>query len=557
MDNGIRTLNNSSQNISIDENFKLIAGPGSGKTTFLVNHIKNVIKNSDKLKNGRKILCITYTNVAVDTIKERLGNHDNEVEISTIHHFLYKHILKPYIWVLKTEINSNLLDLSSVNISFPSFSVLPDSETKKLLAMGKNLKNIFSQLQKFYWILDDDEIKPKCPGLIPFQTEYLLKYKDNLWSDGRITPDDILKFSYEILIKEPMILNVLRIKFPHIFVDEFQDVCNVQCKIIELICEKDINIGVIGDPAQSIYSFRGANYGNLENLNLNMQNYIIKNNFRSSDKIVNILNNFRRDNLIQIAKINGDTIPKILIGDKLKAYSYVLDVLDSDLTVLSYEHKELNDLNFMLSSKNYSTNRECLNEFWKLDDYPRKTIIEYIIRAIESFREGDFQNSMRYMIFASHYYESDENKIMKKLFDVSQNYENFKSKTIKEFYLENIYIEEVDCLKNLNRGKRKTIYESLNYMDLVNDIKNSHNNNFRTIHSCKGAEFDNVLILTNDSYLKFLFDFDMGVELHRLYYVAMSRARNNLFISISSLNDSRISILKDKGFEIINLNDII
>ncbi len=125
MDNGIRTLNNSSHNISIDKNFKLIAGPGAGKTTFLVNHIRNVIKNSDKLKNGRKILCITYTNVAVDTIKERLGNYTNDVEISTIHHFLYKHILKPYIWILKNEINSNLLDLSNVNISFPSFSVLP------------------------------------------------------------------------------------------------------------------------------------------------------------------------------------------------------------------------------------------------------------------------------------------------------------------------------------------------------------------------------------------------------------------------------------------------
>ena len=70
MDNGVITLTNSFQNIPIDENFKLIAGPGAGKTTFLVNHIKNVIKTSDKLKNGRKILCITYTNVAVDTIKE-------------------------------------------------------------------------------------------------------------------------------------------------------------------------------------------------------------------------------------------------------------------------------------------------------------------------------------------------------------------------------------------------------------------------------------------------------------------------------------------------------
>lgn len=299
MDNGIRTLNNSSHNISIDKNFKLIAGPGAGKTTFLVNHIRNVIKNSDKLKNGRKILCITYTNVAVDTIKERLGNYTNDVEISTIHHFLYKHILKPYIWILKNEINSNLLDLSNVNISFPSFSVLPRKKMQ-LLVLNYTSKDLISYIKKVYWILDEaGNIKPKYHGKIPFKIDEILEYKNNLWNDGKITPDDILKFSYEILIKEPIISDVLRIKFPYIFIDEFQDVCDIQCNIIELISEKNINIGVIGDPAQSIYSFRGANYGNIENINLDMQKYIIKNNNRSSDKIVNVLNNFRKDDLFK------------------------------------------------------------------------------------------------------------------------------------------------------------------------------------------------------------------------------------------------------------------
>ena len=557
MDNGIRTLNNSSHNISIDKNFKLIAGPGAGKTTFLVNHIHNVIKNSDKLKNGRKILCITYTNVAVDTIKERLGNYTNDVEISTIHHFLYKHILKPYIWILKNEINSNLLDLSNVNISFPSFSVLPRKKMQ-LLVLNYTSKDLISYIKKVYWILDEaGNIKPKYHGKIPFKIDEILEYKNNLWNDGKITPDDILKFSYEILIKEPIISDVLRIKFPYIFIDEFQDVCDIQCNIIELISEKNINIGVIGDPAQSIYSFRGANYGNIENINLDMQKYIIKNNNRSSDKIVNVLNNFRKDDLIQIAERKSDILPKILVGDELKAYYYALDMIDSDLTVLSYKHNELNDLNFRVFSKNHSTKRECLKKFWSFDDHPRDTIIEYTIKAIESFREGDFENARRYMIFASHYYESDENIILKKLFDLSQNYDDFKCKSLKEFYLKNIYIKGVKNLINICGGKPKAIYESLNYMDLANDIKNSHNNNFRTIHSCKGLEFDNVLILIDNASLKFLFDFNMDVEKHRVYYVAMSRARNNLFISIPYLDDSRHSFLKDKGFEIINLNNVV
>lgn len=555
MDHEVRTLKDSFEKIPIDENFKLIAGPGAGKTSFLINHIQNVIQNSNKLKNGRKILCITYTNVAVDTIKERLGTYTNEVEISTIHHFLYHHILKPYIWTLKDEIPANLLDLSDVKISFPSFSVLPQPQTKQLLKWNHyTAKHIISEIKRTYWNLDEyNNIYPKYTGIMPFGREYIWKYKDNLWNAKRISPEDILKFSYEIIVKKPKILDILRIKFPYIFVDEFQDVCNIQCKIIELICEKNVNIGVIGDPAQSIYTFRGANYGNIENLNLDVQTYEIKNNKRSTDKIVKVLNNIRNDHLIQLPTTKGKTLPKILVGDELKAYDYAYDILDSEPTVLSYRHRELNDLSFKITSGNYSTNRKCLDEFWKLND-ERDTIVEYTIKAIESFKEGDFKSAIRQMTFASHYFETDEKELIKKLFQLSKDYDNFKDKTLKDFYLENIYIEEVEELRKFRAGKRKEIYESLIYTDLVRDIKNSHENNFRTIHSCKGAEFDNVLILTKNHPPTFLFNFNITTNIHRLYYVAMSRARKNLFISIPELEESRYSNLEEKGFEIINLD---
>ena len=555
MDHEVRTLKDSFEKIPIDENFKLIAGPGAGKTSFLINHIQNVIQNSNKLKNGRKILCITYTNVAVDTIKERLGTYTNEVEISTIHHFLYHHILKPYIWTLKDEIPANLLDLSDVKISFPSFSVLPQPQTKQLLKWNHyTAKHIISEIKRTYWNLDEyNNIYPKYTGIMPFGREYIWKYKDNLWNAKRISPEDILKFSCEIIIKKPKILDILRIKFPYIFVDEFQDVCNIQCKIIELICEKNVNIGVIGDPAQSIYTFRGANYGNIENLNLDVQTYEIKNNKRSTDKIVKVLNNIRNDHLIQLPTTKGKTLPKILVGDELKAYDYAYDILDSEPTVLSYRHRELNDLSFKITSGNYSTNRKCLDEFWKLND-ERDTIVEYTIKAIESFKEGDFKSAIRQMTFASHYFETDEKELIKKLFQLSKDYDDFKDKTLKDFYLENIYIEEVEELRKFRAGKRKEIYESLIYTDLVRDIKNSHENNFRTIHSCKGAEFDNVLILTKNHPPTFLFNFNITTNIHRLYYVAMSRARKNLFISIPELEESRYSNLEEKGFEIINLD---
>lgn len=74
--------------INIEENFKVEAGPGAGKTEFLVNHIKNVVQHSDRLSCVRKIACITYTNTGVNAILQRLGKNVSErVEVSTIHSF--------------------------------------------------------------------------------------------------------------------------------------------------------------------------------------------------------------------------------------------------------------------------------------------------------------------------------------------------------------------------------------------------------------------------------------------------------------------------------------
>ena len=84
----------SKEKISIDMDFKVEAGPGAGKTEFLVNHIKNIIENSERLSNSRKVACITYTNIAVETILKRVGSTlSNMLEVATIHSFLYKNVI--------------------------------------------------------------------------------------------------------------------------------------------------------------------------------------------------------------------------------------------------------------------------------------------------------------------------------------------------------------------------------------------------------------------------------------------------------------------------------
>src|SRR5690606_7635665 len=105
-------------------------------------------------------------------------------------------------------------------------------------------------------------------------------------------------------------------KFPYLYIDEFQDSHPIQVEIIKLIAEKETNIGIIGDTAQSIYEFQGSNPTQLLNFHLeNIQNYTISDNRRSTNQIISLLNSIRSD-LIQnpLRNENGDT-PILLIGD--------------------------------------------------------------------------------------------------------------------------------------------------------------------------------------------------------------------------------------------------
>lgn len=83
---------------SINSNKKIYAGPGAGKTYFLINNIKEMFKRDTKIygSKSKKILCITYTNSAVDEIKSRLEGYENNIEICTIHSFIIEYIIQFY-----------------------------------------------------------------------------------------------------------------------------------------------------------------------------------------------------------------------------------------------------------------------------------------------------------------------------------------------------------------------------------------------------------------------------------------------------------------------------
>ena len=149
-------LNNSKELIKIEEHFKLIAGPGAGKTTFLINHIKNILANSKRLSKVKKIACITYTNTGVETILSRLEDSLDDVEVSTIHSFLYKNVIKPYLWVLGDEFKFGYENINGHDEIIPTHSLLERwiKETKQNYLFGKD-KELIKALSNLRWEMND------------------------------------------------------------------------------------------------------------------------------------------------------------------------------------------------------------------------------------------------------------------------------------------------------------------------------------------------------------------------------------------------------------------
>ena len=306
----------------VEHHFRIAAGPGAGKTHWLVEHIKNVLHISNRLAKTRKIACITYTNIAVETILKRLGTSAEQVEVSTIHSFLYKHIIKPYASFIATEYNLNVAEFDGHDEHFVSLKkVLLWVEThpkslllkhpytiNQLTKLENNKKALFSWLgslsyeinaagsisitsdrtKAFYIDSKRMYLNKNCLDIL--ETDFLM-YKKLYWCEGTLHHEDVLFLSYVIIQKFPFVLDVLRAKFPYFFVDEFQDSNPIQVALLNAIGQKETIIGIVGDKAQSIYGFQGADPSQFHSFSLtNIRDYVMSYNRRSSNEIIDILN---------------------------------------------------------------------------------------------------------------------------------------------------------------------------------------------------------------------------------------------------------------------------
>lgn len=559
--------------IAMDQHFRVAAGPGAGKTHWLVLNIKNILQNSNKLGRTKKIACITYTNVAVDTILRRLDFIVDRVSVSTIHGFIYANIIKPYVSFIAPEYE---LDVSKIDghddmiVSRKKIKEWLDHHSgvgslahpytiNQLYQRQENIEALTNWLSSITFEFNNDllEIRIKNgeafymtpqgrrmlskPNCLDILLPDLMEFKKNYWRKGILHHDDVLFFGYQLLKKYPFIASVLRGKFPYFFIDEFQDTSPIQNAILDIIGQQQITVGVIGDKAQSIYSFQGASPAYFDSFAFpGFVDYVIADNRRSTCAIINLLNHVRLDIKQNAVRQIPGMKPILFVGSRSRAVAETIKLLGhSNFNILARDNITSNAMKREFDSSIPLVN--LIAELTNTDsDSTRKGFVISCIKSIELALQKKFKDAIKEM--EKNFYSIQDKSLRKKtafghLAFLLSKYDEYKKEKLIVFC--NILKTALrPDIAKLTRGAAFNFYSDKIYQQFAVCINiPDDNSQSRTIHKSKGDEFDDVLVLMKDKKdLAILLNPNLASEEQRIWYVAASRARNNLMLNIPELD---------------------
>ncbi|MBC6998421.1 UvrD-helicase domain-containing protein [Cytophaga sp. FL35] len=287
----------------------VIAGAGSGKTRVLTYRIAHLMAQGVDSFN---ILALTFTNKAAREMKARIaqivGNSEaKNLWMGTFH-----------------SVFAKLLRFDGSHLGFPSnFTIYDTQDSQRLIAsiikeMGldkdvykyKQVQNRISSYKNSLitvkaYFQNPELMEADAMAKRPRLGEIYQNYVDRCFKAGAMDFDDLLLRTNELLNRFPEVLMKYQERFKYILVDEYQDTNHSQYLIVKALADRYQNICVVGDDAQSIYSFRGANISNILNFQRDYDNvamYRLEQNYRSTRNIVNAANSIIAKNKNQLEK---------------------------------------------------------------------------------------------------------------------------------------------------------------------------------------------------------------------------------------------------------------
>ncbi len=288
----------------------VIAGAGSGKTRVLTYRIAHLMAQGVDAFN---ILALTFTNKAAREMKKRIAHIVGSSEAKNLWMGTFHSVF------------AKLLRFDGNKLGFPSnFTIYDTQDSQRLISsiikeMGLD-KDIYKykQVQNRISSYKNSLITVKAyfnnPELVeadamakrPRMGDIYQNYVDRCFKAGAMDFDDLLLRTNELLTRFPEVLMKYQDRFRYILVDEYQDTNHSQYLIVKALADRYQNICVVGDDAQSIYSFRGANITNILNFQRDYDDvavYRLEQNYRSTKNIVNAANSVIAKNKNQLEKV--------------------------------------------------------------------------------------------------------------------------------------------------------------------------------------------------------------------------------------------------------------
>ncbi len=280
--------------LHIDGPCLVIAGAGSGKTKVLTTRIANLIKNGISSYN---ILAITFTNKAAKEMRDRLSNivPDNNAFVGTFHS-LGVRIIRENAPLLGLDRNFSIIDSDDV-ISLIK-KIMKDLGLDPKLTAPAYIRNKISNI-KNEMLSREDIVKFYNTPQDKVAEKVYYEYIEILKKNNSVDFDDLLRLPVKLFLENPDVLEKYQDRFKYILIDEYQDTNEVQYKLSKLLAKKYQNIFIVGDPDQSIYMFRGANFRNILNFEKDYKNAKViplEENYRSTKYILDAANSVIKNN---------------------------------------------------------------------------------------------------------------------------------------------------------------------------------------------------------------------------------------------------------------------
>lgn len=589
-------MNFTNEQIDAINHFKgpalVLAVPGSGKTTVILNRIINLIENHDVL--AKNILSITFSkSQGLDMERRFLKSFPNlkgQITFKTIHAFCYE-IVKNYMKIKnikKTLIEGDEKINKSTLLKRYFFSMyeqkLLDDIIKDFFSLYDFTKNKMIDFEDY--VRKNKFISNRLLLLKLYKAYESLKLEYNF-----IDFNDLLSLANKYISEDKNLLSSIKKRYKFFSVDEAQDTSMLQFEIIKKIVYPENNLFVVADDDQSIYSFRGAEPKNLlefKKFYKDSKIFIMNHNFRSTKNIIEISNKLISKNknryqknpictcsdnskimlfkvknahiqmrkLLELIKqLKKDESVGILYRNNISSIYVANYFLENDVDFFVkengfdfYLNKILLDINNILQFSQDQTNLEVFKRiYFKLNAYIKKDFISKL--KYKSYDENILDALLDLDDLNSFY--------LKKFNALRNNFKMLKKLSMKykiDFIVNELgygeYLENYDEIQKLNSNLMidilKYISSNLNsyddFLQRLKDIKeklkdankSSSNISISTIHSAKGLEYDHVFLLDlvdgefPQKNILNAMDSSLLEEERRLFYVAMTRAKKTL-----------------------------